>query len=204
VFGRADRILKIVQAGDPVLRQRARPLTAEEIRSREIQDLIRDMRATMRKAPGVGLAAPQIGQSIRLFVVEDPEEFQHKLSEAQRRRFERRAVSFHVVINPVLEIVDEAPRDFFEGCLSVGDFRALVRRARAVRVSGLDEKAEPVELRAEGWHARILQHEFDHLEGTLCVDRMEPRSFSTTENYGRHWSDLEAAEVRLALHIPPP
>lgn len=201
MFGKSERVLKIVQAGDPVLRQEARALSPDEIRSRPIQDLVRNMRATMRKAPGVGLAAPQVGEPLRLFVVEDRPEFQQKQSADELMRMERHPVPFYAVFNPVLTVDDDAPCDFFEGCLSVGDFRALVRRARAVRVLGLDENAAPIEVRAIGWHARIVQHEYDHLQGMLCIDRMEARSFSTLENFSRHWAHLPVDELRRQLRI---
>lgn len=201
VFRRSERVLRIVKAGEPVLRQKARPLTVDEIRSPQTQDLIANMRLTMRRAPGVGLAAPQVGEPLQLFVVEDQEDFQKRLAPEQLSAMERQPVPFHVVINPTLTFQDETEVEFFEGCLSVGDFRALVKRARAVCVRGLDEKAAHVELHAVGWYARILQHEYDHLQGTLYVDRMATRSFSTLENYSRFWASMPAQRVRRELDI---
>src|SRR5258705_5311934 len=174
--------LKIVQAGDPVLRVASRPLTLEEIKSASVQQLIELMRETMRDAPGVGLAAPQIGVGIQLAVIEDREEYQDRASDDQLSERQRSAVEFHVIINPKIKISGDSSVEFFEGCLSVAGFAGLVRRGLRVTVKCFNERAEPVSIEAEGWYARILQHEIDHLKGTLYIDRMETRSFTTVEN----------------------
>src|SRR6185295_14624518 len=109
--------LKIVQVGDPVLRQVARPLSADEVQSASIQQLIELMRETMRDAPGVGLAAPQIGESIQLVVIEDRAEYQQPISPERLAERGREPVPFHVVANPVLTVLDGSSRLFFEGCL---------------------------------------------------------------------------------------
>ncbi|MGH8066250.1 MAG: peptide deformylase, partial [Candidatus Entotheonellia bacterium] len=165
-------ILDIRQVGEPVLRQQARPLTVEEIRSTPIQRLIEQMRDIMREAPGVGLAAPQIGQSLQLAVIEDREEYLQGIAPAILQERERAPVPFHIIINPRLTIAQQPPAVFFEGCLSLDSFAALVPRAVAVRVDCLNERGEPVVIEARGWYARILQHEIDHLNGTLYIDRM--------------------------------
>jgi peptide deformylase len=186
--------LKIWQAGECVLRRKARPLTTDEILSRHIQNLIEAMRETMRDAPGVGLAASQVGLPIQLAVIEDAVELVQKLPAPQVAERERRPVPFHVVINPKLTLAGDERLEFFEGCLSVAGFTAIVPRARRVRVECLNERAEPLLLTAEGWYARILQHEIDHLNGILYVDRMKPRSLSTHDNHARHWKDKSIAE----------
>ena len=181
-------ILKIVQTGDPILRQRSRNLTPEEIKSSSIQQLIESMRDTMRDAPGVGLAAPQIGESLQLAVIEDRTEYIKDVSADQLKERQRGAIDFHVIINPKFSIAGDSASEFFEGCLSVDGFGAVVRRALNVRVECLNERAEPITIDANGWYARILQHEIDHLNGTLYIDRMETRTFSTNENllqYGK-------------------
>jgi len=178
-------ILPIVQAGDPVLRAPARPLSLEEIQSTAIQQLIADMRETMRAAPGVGLAAPQVGLGLQLAVIEDAPEYQANATPAELAERERAVVPFHVIINPALTLEPGAPVEFFEGCLSVDGWMAMVARAAAVRVEALDENGRDVVIQARGWHARILQHEIDHLHGTLCVDRMDPRTLSSHPNYSK-------------------
>ena len=177
--------LEIVQTGDPVLRKVARELSVDEIRTQSTQNLIAQMRDTMRAAPGVGLAAPQIGESIQLAVIEDRSEYIKNVSAEQLKARQREAIPFHVIINPKLRIVGESTADFFEGCLSVEGFVAVVSRGASVLVDCLNERAEPITLRGEGWYARILQHEIDHLNGRLYIDRMQTRSFSTVENIER-------------------
>ena len=194
-------MLKIVQAGEPVLRRRARDLTPEEMTGPAIRQLIALMRDTMRDAPGVGLAAPQVGVDVRLAVIEDRAEYQAGISPGELAARERAPVDFHVLINPTLTVEDPTPVEFFEGCLSVTGFSALVRRARAVRVEAFDEVGKWRTLSARGWYARILQHEMDHLDGTLYIDRMEPRSFMHLDNLRRHWATRQVAEVRQALGL---
>lgn len=196
-------VLKIVQAGEPVLRRRARDLTPEEMTSPATRQLISLMRDTMRDAPGVGLAAPQVGVDVRLVVIEDRAEYMAGLPAAELAAREREPVDFHVLINPRLIVEDATPIEFQEGCLSVSGFLALVRRARGVRVEAFDEQGQPFSRSARGWYARILQHEVDHLEGTLYIDRMEPRSFSTLENHRRHWASRQVADIRQALGLTP-
>jgi peptide deformylase len=188
--------LKIVQAGEEVLRQRARPLSAEEIRSREIQELIEHMRETMHDAPGVGLAAPQIGISIQLAVIEDREEYQAGVPPELLAERERRPVPFHVLINPKIVSSGGGPVEFFEGCLSVEGLSAVVPRHASVKVECLDENGTARTIEASGWYARILQHEIDHLLGKLYIDRMHGRTLTTVENFGRFWKDLPIVEVR--------
>ena len=191
-------ILKIFQAGEIALRQTARPLSRDEILSENVQRLIEDMRDTMRDAPGVGLAAPQVGLSVQLAVIEDSQELIDRMPPDQAAEQERRAVPFHVIVNPqlTLENIVAEPVELYEGCLSIAGFRAVVPRARTVRVECLNERSEPVTIHARGWYARILQHEIDHLHGTLYVDKMHPRSFMTMENFNRYWKDIPPGGVK--------
>jgi peptide deformylase len=191
--------LKIVQAGDPVLRKKSRPLTKDEIKSPQIQQLIDLMRNTMREAPGVGLAAPQIGQSIQLAVIEDRVTYISDLSIDELEERRRSAIPFHVIINPRLSIVGNSTAQFFEGCLSVEGYQAIVDRALNVRVECLNERGEAVTINAQGWYARILQHEIDHLNGTLYVDRMKTRTLTTVPNAQRHWNDKSIEQVLAEL-----
>jgi peptide deformylase len=193
--------LKIVQTGEPVLRQVARPLMPEEIAHAAIQDLIAHMRDTMRDAPGVGLAAPQIGLGIQLAVVEDRAEYFTGIAPEVLASRERHPVPFMVLINPTIIEYSDDTVEFFEGCLSVAGFSALVKRSRRVAVEYLDERAQPQRVEASGWFARILQHEIDHLRGSLYIDRMETRSFTSIENIGKHWKDLPVEAVRAVLGL---
>jgi peptide deformylase len=191
--------LKIVQVGEPVLRRTAKKVSREQLLSPSVQDLIEHMRETMRDAPGVGLAAPQIGESLQLAVIEDRAEYHKGLTEAEMKERGRTEIPFHVIVNPVIELLTEPTETFFEGCLSLTGYMALVSRAKEVRVQCLDHKGESKTIEAKGWYARILQHEIDHLSGTLYIDRMQSSSFCSIENYTRHWKNQPAhtEEARL-------
>jgi peptide deformylase len=191
--------LQITQIGEQVLRESARQLSREEILSATIQELIEHMRETMRNAPGVGLAAPQVGVPMQLAVIEDREEYHKKLTPAQLSERQRQSIPFHVTINPRIISADNTGTEFFEGCLSVAGYSAIVPRARAVTVEYLDEHAESKRVEAVGWYARILQHEIDHLAGVLYVDRMRASTFTTLENLERFWKDLPASDVLAKL-----
>jgi peptide deformylase len=174
----------IVQVGDPVLRQVAKPLTQEEILSPAIQELIILMKNKMREAPGVGLAAPQIGVPLQIAVIEDREEYTERLTPVEIAERDRYPVPFHVIINPVITIVEpEKQATFYEGCLSLAGFVGRVSRALHVKVDALNEHGLPIHIDARGWYARILQHEVGHLNGALYIDHMDTRSFATVENY---------------------
>ncbi|SPE41393.1 Peptide deformylase [Candidatus Sulfopaludibacter sp. SbA3] len=193
-------LLKIVQIGHPVLRGAARPLTRDQIRSPEIQGLIEWMRETMYDAPGVGLAAPQVGLGLQLAVIEDRADLLESMPPEHLAERNRKPVPFQVLINPRIETAGDSV-EFFEGCLSVSGFAALVPRFTEARVDCLDHRGEPISFHAEGWHARIVQHEVDHLFGTVYIDRMHTRSLATTAHLSRYWGDLPTAELKKRLAI---
>lgn len=146
--------------GDPVLHERAREV---EVFDQELRDLVADMFETMDAAPGVGLAAPQVGVGLRVFVYSYPDE-----QDRPRRG---------VIINPELshQAIDPSPADEdedSEGCLSFPGERFPIRRGETVKVTGVDLDKQPVSIEAEGWFARIFQHEFDHLNGIIYVDKL--------------------------------
>lgn len=189
----------VVRAGNPLLRGRAEEVPAEELGGKALLTLVRTMVEAMRRAPGVGLAAPQIGVSKRVIVLEDAERLMAKLSPEQRAERGRAPFALRVVVNPVLTIVEPEPLVFFEGCLSVPGYSALVPRARTARVVGTDERGAPIDWTVSGWPARILQHEVDHLEGTLYVDRMLSRTFGWNDDVAAHLGKLTVAEIRERL-----
>ena len=188
--------LKIVQVGELVLRQRAKAVAPADIKSREIQNLIAAMRETMLKAPGVGLAAPQIGVSLQIAVIEDKAEYTADVPADVLAERERKPIPFHVILNPVLSVEEGGTREFYEGCLSLPGFTALVPRQARVRVDCLDHRGEPTTILASGWYARILQHEIDHLHGRIYIDRMHSRTFSNIENYSAISKDRTMAQLR--------
>jgi peptide deformylase len=203
-YGPGVATYKIVQVGDPVLRRRARELTRDEIATPAIQELIVRMRDTMRDAPGVGLAAPQIGESLQIVVIEDPSHLHTGLTAAQLAERERASVPFHVLINPRLRVQGDEVVEAYEGCLSFDGFMMIVPRWRSVRVEALDEQGDPVVKVASGWYARILQHEIDHLRGIVCCDRMASRTLTTHDNHARHWRGATVAEAHTLLGGMPP
>ena len=176
--------LKIVQVGEPVLRQAARKLRPAEILSDEIQSLIALMRETMRDAPGVGLAAPQIGVSLQIAVIEDKEEYLAGISAEQLAERERKPVAFHTIINPTLTLGSDPTVDFFEGCLSLAGFAALVPRARRVRVECLDEHGTPQVIEAsDGTRGFCSTKSITCAETFIliaCVPALSPHSTTQT------------------------
>jgi peptide deformylase len=193
--------LEIVQAGNPVLRQQARALTPAEITGSEIRKLIESMRRTMYEAPGVGLAAPQVGLPIQLAVIEDREEYHKDVAVEQLRERDRRPVPFHAIINPKIVEASKDQVEFYEGCLSLAGFSALVPRARRVRVEYLDEDGASTTVEATGWYARILQHEIDHLRGNLYIDCMHARTFTSMDNWSRFWKGRAVSEIKQLCNV---
>lgn len=191
----------IVQIGAPVLRARAIEVAPERIATPEIQGLITMMIAAMRQAPGVGLAAPQIGVGLRIIVLEDRDVLTTKLSPDELRERERVSFPVRVLINPTLRLLGDEKKTFFEGCLSVKGYTALVERSAEVEVTGLDQHGAPQTWRVRGWPARILQHEVDHLDGTIYVDRMMTRSFSTQDHMRERFGGKSIAEIRQQLGL---
>lgn len=170
-------ILKVARMGHPVLRGRARLLDRADIRKPPFQKLIDDMLDTMDEYQGVGLAAPQVYEDLRLFVA--------LLDEHPSEKTEPT-----VVINPVIEPTSDTVEEGWEGCLSIPDIRGRVPRYTDIIVRGLNRDARAVELRLQGFPARVAQHETDHLDGILFFDRM--RSFQTLtflDEYSRYWVD---------------
>ena len=193
-------ILPIVECGDPVLRRPAEPVGRSDLRTSELQLLIAQMRATMEAAPGVGLAAPQVGVPIQLAVLHDGPARWGQLTEGERTARERNDLEFTVLVNPTLRPVDDGDNvSFYEGCLIVPGLTGVVARHRAVRVEALDEHGQPVDRVFSGWAARIVQHEVDHLGGRLYLDRVETRSLSTTGNYAQLWARRSPEDAAASL-----
>ena len=151
-------ILDIVQIGDPVLRRKAHKITQID---RDIRLLAEDMVETLRDSGGVGLAAPQIGESIRMIVVEYPED----------DSVEDSPMKTYKVINPEIIWRSEETVEGSEGCLSIPGYVGTVERNESIKVKGLSVFGRPMKINASGWLARIFQHEIDHLEGICYIDR---------------------------------
>jgi len=159
---------KIVTLPEPVLRRKARMVTTFD---KNLQSLIDDMIETMREAPGVGLAAPQVGLSDRLIVVEYAEEEDEEGADQVDGERKTKPKKLFVLINPEIVKVSEETLLGVEGCLSIPNIVGEVERHTAVHVKGLNRHGKPVKVKADGWLARIFQHEIDHLNGILFPDR---------------------------------
>ncbi|WP_320779348.1 peptide deformylase [Streptomyces sp. CRN 30] len=179
----ADGPLPIVAAGDPVLRAVAEPYDGQ-LGDALLGRFLTRLRETMLAAPGVGIAAPQVGVGLSIAVVEDAA----RGSEEALRARGRVPLPFRVLINPAYEAEGEERAAFFEGCLSVPGWQAVVARHARVRLRGQDEHGTALDEVVGGWPARIVQHETDHLRGTLYLDVAEPRSLSTNEAVAERWS----------------
>jgi peptide deformylase len=159
------------------------------------------MTRTMRAAPGVGLAAPQIGLSLRIAVIEDRAEDIDMMPAEEVSELERQPVALEVLINPKYRPVGERKVTAFEGCLSLTGYRALVARHHTVVAEWTDVRGARRKQEFSGWPARIVQHEIDHLDGVVFIDRMETRSFSDGPEWREYWMDKPLDEVRRQLRI---
>lgn len=184
----------IVQVGAAVLRRRVEDVPSSLLGTEALVRLVDRMVEAMRAAPGVGLAAPQLGVPLRVFVAEDDEERMAHVRAEFRAQRRRTALPLTVLINPEVVPLGTDQAVFYEGCLSVRGYGALVSRALAVGVTAVDVHGRPMSLRFEGWPARIMQHEGDHLDGTLYVDRMISRSLAVEGELAR-LSSMDVSDV---------
>lgn len=167
-------ILKVARMGHPVLRQKARPIEKHELKDPLMQKLIDDMIDTMHEYSGIGLAAPQVHESLRLFVAHlDPD-----------GRADGDPVA---IINPEISVIGKQIVEGWEGCLSIPDIRGLVPRAFHISVVALDRHGKRIEFEAKDYPARVIQHETDHLDGILFFDRMRSfESLTYMEEFSRY------------------
>ena len=177
-------ILKVARMGHPVLRTRAKPIDPSDIKLPQIQQLIDDMFETMQEYQGVGLAAPQVHEGVRLFVAgfaprrDDDDEDD-----------EDGGVPLMALINPEISVVGREIQDDWEGCLSIPEVRGRVPRAQEISVKAYDRKGRRVQMNARGFTARVIQHETDHLDGVLFLDRMETlQTLTFLDEFSRYWS----------------
>lgn len=175
-------IRKIARMGHPVLRMTARKIQSSELRTPEFRAVLRDMFETLEEYEGIGIAAPQIRESVAVAIIAYPADQEPK-----------------VVINPEITVLDPTPQGYWEGCLSVPELRGLVYRPRKVRIEYMDLSGKQQVVEPEGFEATVYQHELDHLFGTLFVDRVkfEPGAspIAFTEEYARYHAPGEDDEV---------
>ncbi|KOU56976.1 peptide deformylase [Streptomyces sp. MMG1533] len=194
-----DGPLPIVAAGDPVLRRGTERFDGQ-LEPALLARFVEALRVTMHAAPGVGLAAPQVGVGLRIAVIEDPA----PVPEEVRLVRGRVPQPFRVLVNPSYEPLGTARAAFFEGCLSVPGWQAVVARPAEVRLTGEDETGRPVDEVFAGWPARIVQHETDHLDGMLYLDRAELRSLSSNQAMVRWWAQPTPQEAAACLGFELP
>ena len=172
-------IRRILRMGHPTLREPAAPFKREQIGTESIRLLISDMVDTLHDYGGIGLAAPQIGESVRLAIVEIPG--------GMTRYGELAPMPLTVFINPVVEVLNPATAGYWEGCLSVPGLRGFVDRPQHVRIRYLSERGEAREMELLGFAATVFQHEFDHLDGKLFIDRItDHRLLAFEQEYERY------------------
>lgn len=186
---------EIVQDPHPVLRMECDPLNLKEIGSHTVEQLISHMWLVLRAAPGVGLAAPQVAVPICLAVIEDREKYLEDVPREILEERQRQPVPAYTVMNPHLELIGSDKETFFEGCLSIPDRAVAVDRARTVRLQYLDTHGTKCEETVSGWHARILQHEVDHLNGTLIIDRASTDAVVSMDDYMTFWRLATSAQI---------
>ncbi|MEV1068422.1 peptide deformylase [Streptomyces sp. NPDC050263] len=191
--------LPIVAAGHPVLRAGAARYDGE-LDPALLARFVEALRVTMLAAPGVGLAAPQVGVELRIAVIEDPAPGPEEVRLARGRV----PLPFRVLVNPSYEPVGSTRAAFFEGCLSVPGYQAVVARSAEVRLTGEDERGRPLDEVFGGWPARIVQHETDHLDGLLYLDRAEARSLSANQAVLERWTQPTPHEAAKALNFELP
>jgi len=167
-------ILKVSRLGHPVLRMESKRVSPETLASPVIQTLIDNMMETMVEYIGVGLAAPQVHESLAIAVIES--------------HGGRGDIPMTVIVNPEVTVLDEELIEDWEGCLSIPDFRGRVPRWRKLRVNALDRHGKKIQITAEGFFARVIQHEFDHLMGKVYLDRMpDLKTLSHLAEFQRYW-----------------
>lgn len=189
-----DGPLTIVAAGEPVLRRPTERFDGQ-LHPALLARFVEALKITMHAAPGVGLAAPQVGVPLRIAVIEDPA----PVPEEVRLTRGRVPQPFRVLVNPSYEPVGTAHAAFFEGCLSVPGYQAVVARPAEVRLTCEDEQGRAVDEVFVGWPARIVQHETDHLDGMLYLDRAELRSLSSNQAVAEYWAQPAPGDAAKAL-----
>ncbi|KAM7058131.1 conserved oligomeric Golgi complex subunit 8 isoform 2-T2 [Molossus nigricans] len=176
---------RVCQVGDPALRAVAAPVEPGQLAGPELQRLVQRLVQVMRRRRCVGLSAPQLGVPLQVLAVEFPEALFRACAPRLREARQMEPFPLRVFVNPSLRVLDSRLVTFPEGCESVAGFLACVPRFQAVQISGLDPRGEQVVWQANGWAARIIQHEMDHLQGCLFIDKMDSKTFTNI-----HWMEV--------------
>jgi peptide deformylase len=181
-------IRKVARMGHPVLREKTKKINPKEIKSAEIKTLIQDLVDTMEEYGGIGIAAPQIHESKAVAII--------RMDTGSETYKDANGEPITVFINPEIKVIDEKTQECWEGCLSVPGLRGLVARPRKVQVVYLDETSEEQELTIDGFGATVVQHELDHLSGTLYVDKIADKTkLMFEEEYIKYHQSDDSPEV---------
>jgi peptide deformylase len=181
-------VRKIIRMGHPTLRQLSRELSAEELRSPELARLVDDMVDTLHDYGGIGLAAPQIDEPVRLAIIE--------VAGGPSRYGDIPELPLSVFVNPRIEVLNPELEGYWEGCLSVPGLRGFVRRPQHIQISAVDMDGESISLELNGFLATVFQHEFDHLDGKLYVDRIDdPALLAFEEEFERYILEPQRGEA---------
>lgn len=191
-----ESLPEIVQAGHPALRAQAVEFTGQ-LSATELEQLVDIMHSVMLEAPGVGLAAPQIGIPLQLAVLEDLYDVSADIAAVRGRQ----PLEFFAMLNPQYRAAGTERAAFYEGCLSMSGWQAVVDRPAAVTLDYLDVTGSPVTRDFSGWQARIVQHETDHLGGTLYIDKAITRSLSSNADYAAYWAEPGIELARTGLRF---
>lgn len=168
-------VREVLKMGNPALRIKAKPVTPDEIKGQEFKELIQDMFETMEAEDGIGIAAPQIGVSKQVAIVGIPKD-NPRYPDAPEEDEDENPFDILIVINPTITVVDETKSGFWEGCLSVPGLRGYVERPKVIKVEFTDLEGLNQVVEAKGFAATVFQHELDHLDGVLYVDRVEDKT----------------------------
>ena len=194
-----DGIAPIVSAGDPILRTPVLPFSGQ-VDDATLTRLAEVMARTMREAPGVGLAGPQVGVGLSIFVAEDPAAVSSEIATVR----ERAPLPLRTVLNAEYSPATGERVAFFEGCLSIPGYQAVVARPRTIELRGAELDGTPIAEEVTGWSARIIAHETDHLDGILFLDKAEIRSLSTNASVATLWNEpsTQRAAAELGFTLP--
>jgi len=168
----------VVQIGDPILRQACDPIDPKDIKSPQIKNIIKCMKFALKRYDGVGISAPQIGVPAQISIIQLTKSQMNFWTDDQQKQMQMEVIPLKIFINPQLFVLDKSQVTFNEGCSSMHGFSALVPRYKKVKITGLDENGQEVEWVTGGWGARVAQHEFDHLQGKMFIDRAELQTLS--------------------------
>ena len=177
-------VKEILRMGNPLLRKKSSSVPIEDIKTEKIKTLITDLFDTMKENDGIGIAAPQVGENIQLAII--------GIEEENPRYPDQSSTKFYTVFNPKIKVLDKETQGFWEGCLSVPYLRGLVERPRKIQINYLDENAIEQTLIVEDFLATVFQHEIDHLDGVLYVDRIQDTTkLSYLEEFSKFWIEEE-------------